>query len=187
MGAVTPGPREADRPDAGDDRILERAAAFGAIVVAHAGRLCNYVYRHVRSREVAEDIVQELFIRLWERGDAQQLQDPLPYLYQASHNRALSYLRQQRVRRRWETQAMTAPEGADGTAHGEMELSELASALEHAIAELPERRRQVFLMSRDEGLPHAEIARILGLSVKTVESHVWRAITTLRASVARHL
>lgn len=189
MHALTRGPRGADSATSAlpGDRSATRAAELGAIVAAHCDRLCKYAYRHVRSREVAEDIVQEVFVHLWERGDDLQMRDPLPYLYRAVHNRALSYLRHEQVHQRWQTRAQLGPPPAVEGAHAEVERGELAGALDQAIADLPERCRQVFVMSREQGLTHAEIARILGVSVKTVESHVWRAITALRAKVAPYL
>jgi RNA polymerase sigma-70 factor, ECF subfamily len=185
---MTSGGREPDGlPDG--DRTARRAAAFGALVAAHTDRLCKFVYRYVGSREVAEDIVQDVFIRLWERGDELQVRDPLPYLYQAARNGALSYLRHAQVHERWQLRSGVPAERGHPpeTANVEVERTDLALALERGIAELPERCRQVFTMSREQGLTYAEIARVLGLSVKTVESHVWRAMTALRARVAPYL
>lgn len=189
MHALTRGPREPDSTTSSPpaDRSAHRAALLGGIVAAHCDRLCKYAFRYVRSREAAEDIVQEVFVHLWERGDELQLRDPLPYLYRAVHNRALSYLRHEQVHDRWQARVQLGPAPAAEGAHVEVERADLSGALDRAIADLPERCRQVFAMSREQGLTHGEIARILGLSVKTVESHVWRAITTLRAKVAPYL
>lgn len=187
MHAVTPGPHESDPPAPHEEWSAHRAAVFGALVTAHCDRLCKYAYRYVRSREAAEDVVHEVFTRLWERGDdLVELRDPLPYLYRAVHNRAILHLRRERVHQRWQTRQSLDPPTAEG-AHSRTERLDLSRALDRAIADLPERCRQVFTMSREQGLTHAEIARVLGLSVKTVESHVWRAMTALRASVAAYL
>lgn len=192
MRVVTPGPREPEPPD---DRAgagtggpsTQRAAAFGAVVAAHCDRLVRYVYRYVGSRETAEDLVQEVFARLWERGDELQIRDPLPYLYRTAHNLAVSHVRHEQVRERWQARAALAPSPTAEGAHAAVERTDLAQAIDRAIADLPERCRQVFTMSREQGLTHAEIARILGLSVKTVESHVWRAMTMLREKIGAYL
>src|SRR5689334_10551671 len=181
-----PGARDADHPGAIDQPSAPRAAAFSALVTAHCDRLCRYAYRYVLSQEVAEDVVQEVFTRLWERGDELALRDPLPYLYRAVRNRAVLHLRRERVRRRWQEQASSDLPNAE-EAHSHAERVDLTRALDRAIADLPERCRQVFTMSREQGLTHGEIAHILGLSVKTVESHVWRAMTALRAKLAAYL
>jgi len=187
VAVVTRGRRGEESSDHGDEGQGRRAAAFGAIVAAHCDRLCRYVCRYVRSREAAEDIVQEVFLRLWERGSDQQIREPLPYLYQAAHNRAISYLRHQRVRSRWEELATRQPAPVAEATHAALEHDDLARAIDRATDALPERCRQVFLLSRDQQLSHAEIAGMLGLSVKTVESHVWRAITAIRSAIKPYL
>jgi RNA polymerase sigma-70 factor, ECF subfamily len=178
-------PHSSDEPR--DERTPARAAAFGGLVAAHTERLVRYAYRLVGSREVAEDIVQDLFVRMWERGEDRTVRDVLPYLYHAARNRALSHLRHSRVRARWRAMLASAPPPAAPPSSQEVEETDLARAIRQAVQDLPERCREVFTMSREQGLTHREIARVLGLSVKTVESHVWRAMTTLRARLAPYL
>lgn len=165
----------------------QRAAAFDALVAENCDRLCRFVYRYVGSREEAEDIVQEVFLAIWERGYEWEGRDPLPFLYRAAHNRAISRARHESVHDRWQRQVSTADEPAAAGVDTDLAESELDDALGRAIEVLPERCRLVFTMSREQGLSHAEIARMLGLSHKTVESHIWRALTSLRASLAPYL
>lgn len=165
----------------------QRAAAFDALVAENCDRLCRFVYRYVGSREEAEDIVQEVFLVIWERGYEWEGRDPLPFLYKAAHNRAISRVRHESVHDRWQRQASAADEPTATGVDAALAESELDGALARAIDSLPERCRLVFTMSREQGLSHAEIARILGLSHKTVESHIWRALTSLRASLAPYL
>ncbi len=164
----------------------QRAAAFDALVAENCDRLCRFVYRYVGSREEAEDIVQEVFLSIWERGYEWEGCDPLPFLYKAAHNRAISRARHESVHNRWKRQANT-DEPATAAVDTGLAESELNEALARAIQSLPDRCRLVFTMSREQGLSHAEIAQILGLSHKTVESHIWRALTSLRASLAPYL
>lgn len=165
----------------------QRAAAFDALVAENCDRLCRFVYRYVGSKEEAEDIVQEVFLSIWERGYEWEGRDPLPFLYKAAHNRAISRARHKSVHDRWQRQASTADEPTASGVETDLAETELDDALGRAIDSLPERCRLVFTMSREQGLSHAEIARILGLSHKTVESHIWRALTSLRASLAPYL
>lgn len=162
-------------------------AAFDALVAAHTDKLCRFVYRYVGSREEAEDIVQEVFLVIWERGyDWADGHDPLPFLYKAAHNRAISHSRRTAVRDRFQAQA-SGPEPAANVVDTDVAESELSEALARAIERLPEKCRLVFTMSREQGLTHGQIAQMLGLSQKTVESHIWRALTSLRASLAPYL
>jgi RNA polymerase sigma-70 factor (ECF subfamily) len=169
--------------------MKNRAAAFDALVVAHTDRLCRFVYGYVGSRETAEDIVQEVFLSVWERGHDWNVHDPLPYLYKAARNRAISHARHGVIVGQHEFEARTDDANAQSHTDVEDDLaeSELSSALADAIAKLPEKCRLVFTMSRAQGLSHLQIAEALGLSTKTVESHIWRALTALRAALAPYL
>jgi RNA polymerase sigma-70 factor (ECF subfamily) len=164
--------------------------AFEALFRGHYASLCEYVYPIVRSREVTEELVQDLFVRLWERR-ARAAPESLAesYLYRAARNRALGYLRRERVARRW---AEHVRRGADVEPHaltGDTELGgrELAAAVERAIDALPERCRLIFLMSRQQGLSYGEIARSLNVSLSTVETQMSRALKRLRQQLAPFL
>jgi RNA polymerase sigma-70 factor (ECF subfamily) len=164
-------------------------AAFDALVRAHYGRLCNFGFRFVGSRDVAEDIVQDVFALLWRQRGEFDVRDPLPYLYQAVRNRAVSYQRQQGVRERWRDQvsAGSADRAAEGGGASDLEAKELAGAVARAVQELPERCRLIFTMSREQDLSYVEIARALGISVKTVETQMGRALKALRTRLAGYL
>lgn len=172
--------------DAGEGTELGPPAAFGGLVHAHYGRLCDFAYHLVRSRAVAEDLVQDVFVAILERGASFSYDDPMPYLFQATRHRALSHLRKLRVRERFAAGAAdrwhAEPSSADS-----LERHELARALDVAIAALPTRCRQIFILSRGQRMTYAEIARALGISVKTVETQMGRALRTLRTRVAPFL
>lgn len=164
--------------------------SFDALVRAHYGRLCTFAYRFVGSRDVAEDIVQDIFARLWRnRATFESWDDPLPYLYRAVRNRTSSHQRQVIVRERWHQRAAaTADERpATASATSDLDVRDLATALAAAIDAMPKRRRLIFVMSREQHLSYAEIARILGLSVKTVETQMGRALKFLRTRLADYL
>ncbi len=162
-------------------------AAFDALVRAHYGRLCNFAYRYVDSRDIAEDIVQDVFTRLWRQRDAFDVRDPLPYLYQAVRNRAVSYRRQSVVRDRWREQEALRGDRDDADTASAAELADLAQVIALVIEALPERCRLIFTMSREQYLTYAEIAQALGISVKTVETQMGRALKALRARLAGYL
>ena len=151
--------------------------AFDELVLTQYGRLCNFVYRYVQSRPVAEDIVQDVFVRILQRGTFDYT-DPLPYLYRAARNGAVSHLRKQHIRDRYERQAR--PHESKETADAEASYQELAEAVAAGVESLPPRARLIFTMSREQGLSYAEIARALGISIKTVENQMGRALKLLR-------
>lgn len=154
----------------------------------HYTRLRDYVASYVRSDEVASDIIQDLFVNLWERYDAGDLPLLTPaYLYTAARNRALKYIRHRQVVARWEEQVRHEPAPTAPRADDALRTNELAAAIRRAIDRLPERCREIFLMSREQELSYAAIAETLGISVKTVEVQMWRALKSLRNSLAPYL
>jgi RNA polymerase sigma-70 factor (ECF subfamily) len=132
-------------------------------------------------RDAAEDAVQEVFVAMW-RGRA-ALPEPAAlagYLHRAVRNRALNQLRQRHG-------DAVDPDGviAPALALDRVEAAELRERLERALRALPPRTREVFLLSRQQGLTYQAIADTLGISVKTVETLMGRAIAALRAEVRR--
>jgi len=155
---------------------------------AHYAALCDYVLRFVGSAEAAEDIVQDLFLHLWDtRGPRDALRLTRGYLYVAARNRALKYLRRGRVAAAWiervEREAPPVPDSPEDLCL----RHELDAAVQRAIAELPGRCRDTFLLRRREGLSYEAIAARLGVSLGTVKSQMWRATLRLRAKLAPYL
>lgn len=156
--------------------------AFDTLVRAHYERLANLAYRYLQSDAAAEDAVQEVLLKVWRRRRAVNLADPLPYLYQAVRNECLMALRR---RRRWAMTALDAEEIAAPA--GEGDAADLQAAITRAVAALPGRCRLVYTMHREQDLSYAEIARLLGISRKTVENQMGRALRTLRERLAPYL
>ncbi len=175
-------------PQPADTGPAPEPASFEATFRAHCAGLCEFVYAYVRSCEIAQELVQDLFLRLWElQGTATAPPLTKAYLYAAARNRALRYLRHHRVEARWEARAAgEAEEGAPG-ADEELRYGEVAEAAARAIESLPERCRLVFTLSRQQHLTYAEIAQTLDISVSTVETQMWRALKILRAKLAPYL
>jgi RNA polymerase sigma-70 factor (ECF subfamily) len=159
-------------------------AAFDALVRAHYARLYNYAYRFLGAREAAQDAVQEVFLKVWERRAGPPLQDPLAYLYQAVRNQCLMVLNRER---RWNQVEIEDEVVANVLEPQVDDAEDLASAAARAVNELPERCRLIFTMSREQDLSYGEIARVLGISPKTVENQIGRALKILRRRLAKFL
>ncbi len=160
--------------------------AFDDLVLAHYARLCEFACRMVGSPAAAEDIVQDVFVRIWRHHEEFNYTDPLPYLYRAVKNRAVSYHRQERFRAGWLVRIARGFVELRSPPTDSAEIGELATAIEAALAALPERRRLIFTMHREQALSYRDIARILGISVKTVETQMGRALKTLRERLASY-
>lgn len=163
--------------------------AFETLMREHYARLCDFAVRLVHSRDVAEDIVQDVFTHLWRSRDGLVIRDPLRYLYRAVRNRIASYRRQMGVRNDWRqyvtTRADESPDMPDAAAT--VEEADLATAYARVLHELPERCRLIFTMSREQDLTYGEIAQALDISVKTVETQIGRALKALRFRLRPYL
>ena len=175
------GPKWIARLRAGDE------AAFEALFRALAPGLCALVTRYVGSRAVAEELVQELFFDLWQRrGELAPEQAITRYLSVAARHRALNWLRHERRITPWTaTTAARYDAEPDASSPDESELLDTLE-LQDAVAQLPARCRLIFTLSRQHDMSYGEIAGSLGLSIKTVETQMGRALKALRERL-RHL
>ena len=173
-----------------DDReLLERLregdeSAFDSIFRTWYAPLVRLAEGMLRSRAVAEEIVQDVMLELWRRREALAAEgSPQAYLFQSTRNRALNHLRHLRVERRGEPHAV-GESSVPAAAQSELVEEEIEGALRDAVRGLPDRCREVFELSRANGLKYAEIAGLLGISVKTVEAQMGKALKLLRARLA---
>lgn len=177
-----------DSPSASTESTSTASAGWDAMLELHYAELCEYTLRFVGSADVAEDIVQDLFLQLWRTrspDDAGRLTKP--YLYTAARHRALKYLRHQRVAEGW-IERVSREEVPSAESPSDVCLRhELAEVVDHAIAELPPRCREIFLLRRRDQLSYDEIAARAGVSLGTVKSQMWHAATALRAKLAPYL
>lgn len=130
--------------------------------------------------DVAEELIQDVFVKIWERRQTETLLNPAAYLQTTLRNLIIDYIR----RHLHETGYLTslrqfAPLPADTTLN-EVQFSELSDAVQAALAELPPKTRAVFELSRFEQLSVREIAERLDLSEKAIEYHLTRSLAFLR-------
>ncbi|WP_299582325.1 RNA polymerase sigma-70 factor [uncultured Sunxiuqinia sp.] len=157
---------------------LDNYSSFQQLFESYYGRLCAYVFSLTHNHAASEDIVQELFIRLWnDRARISIQENILAYLFRASRNSALNYLRGEANRDKQIKKLNIQDSMVD---RNFLEEEEFVSFLEDCIDDLPERCQQVFRMSRFEGCKQAEIADQLGTSVKTIKNQIWKSLQYLR-------
>jgi len=176
-GALEPSPRDP-------------SGAWESAFAAHYRDLCEYVLRFVGSADAAQDVVQDLFLHLWDtRGPRDAVRLTQGYLYVAARNRALKYLRHRRVAEAWIDRAAReeGPSATGGSPEDRYLQGELDHAVQHAIAGLPDRCREIFLLRRRQQYSYQEIAASLHLSLGTVKSQMWRATVRLRKTLAPYL
>ncbi len=151
-------------------------AAFKTLYYRYFEALFRFLYRHTRAEHVAQDLVQEVFTRVWQnRAKLDPEQSVKAYLYRIGYNLAVDHLRKRAHRPEPLEAEMTR---APSYSH-EVQF-DLRDKMQAAIANLPEPLRVVFTMSRFEEATYAEIAETLQISIKTVESRMSKALKELR-------
>jgi RNA polymerase sigma-70 factor (ECF subfamily) len=170
-----------DRLRRGDDQ------AFDAIFRSHYGALVGIATRILGERAAAEEVAQDVLLELWRRRETLAIEATLrAYLFRATRNRALNLIRHERVARRFEAEASKDVAHAQAADQRTAE-NEINAAIADAMTALPDRCREVFELSRMHGLTYAEIARTMGISVKTVEAQMGKALRIMRERLARWL
>lgn len=171
-------PEEAALIRAGDRDAFER------LFRTWYGRLADHASRMVGNRDAAEDAVQDVFVAVWDKRETLPEAAKVPaYLYRAVRNRTLNQIRRQKTAGRWLNTQDPDP-SVPAAAEVELEASEIGARVQVALGELSPRSREVFLLSRDDGLTYPQIADTLGISVKTVETLMGRALKSLRGQLA---
>lgn len=174
-----------DRPD--DKQLLERLKrgdkeCFRILFERNAPVFLSFARRLLRDADVAEDVVQNVFMRLWiarERIDVNR--NLRNYLLVAVRNEIYCYLRMAFNARRDSGDTLVGEmEDAASGLESELSARELERIVEQVVEKMPERRREIFSMSRRQHLSNAEIAERLGLSVRTVEKHIELALQEIR-------
>jgi RNA polymerase sigma-70 factor (family 1) len=165
------------------------ADAYRAFFDAVYAPLRAYALSIVRDESAADDLVQEAFVRLWDRRAQIEPQVPLrAYVYRTVRNLALNDRRDlaNRARLLAEPDALNsaASPRAMPAADSAVEARELEVRLTAMIADLPPRQREALQLSRVEGLTHAEVSATMGCSPRTVNNHLVSALATLRRRLA---
>jgi RNA polymerase sigma-19 factor, ECF subfamily len=156
--------------------------AFELLFRRYAEPLYDFAHGYVGSRDAAEEIVQELFVALWERRHQWEVRGSVAtYLYRATRNGALNAVRDRRRGIAFRAALAGEPRREPPGVEQAIAAEELAVAVARVVDRLPDRCREVFRLNRHHHLTYAEVAQVLDLSVKTVEIHMARALRELRA------
>lgn len=161
--------------------------AFEQLFRTWYARLASYAERVVASPDVAEDVVQDVLVAIWNRrGELPEGAKLGAYLHRSVRNRALNHLRNNRHTEGLAIGTDDEPSIA-ASAETELEDAELAIAVQTAMESLAPRTREVFLLHRQQELTYNEIASTLGISIKTVETLMGRALRALRETLKPRL
>jgi len=141
--------------------------------------LCAFCAKYVKDDGVAEEIIQSLIIKIWEKRDQLNIPDELKlYLFKSAYNNCLSHLK--KIGKRTFDDIVEIEDRIDSGLSHSIESIELALKIERSKEKLPDQTVKIFEMSRDHALTYPEIAEELNLSVKTVEYHMSKALKFFR-------
>ena len=162
--------------------------AFRLLVEAHQSRVINTISKLLGSDAEAEDLAQQVFIRVWRSaGRYQPTAKFTTWLFRITRNLVFNELRR---RKHFADQGEDSPEPVERAERGPDRVlleDELQKAIQTAIQELPEAQRMAIVLRRYEEMPYEEIARVMGTTVPAVKSILFRARTELRERLAKYL
>lgn len=149
--------------------------------------LSRFAFTYVKDEAVAEELVQEVFVNLWQKQELKEISSIRSFLYISVRNRALNYLRDHKTRTLHENDFAIERERDALYEYNEYEHKQLETLVKDAIAELPEKCREIFELSRNENLSYQQIADQLNISAKTVENQISIAIKKLRVKLKDYM
>tara|TARA_R110002049_G_scaffold141865_1_gene303606 strand:- start:207 stop:758 length:552 start_codon:yes stop_codon:yes gene_type:complete len=165
-------------------RISDRDAnEFERMFRLYFLRLAKFAYKYVGNASIAQDLTQSVFLNIWElNGEWNPPGTVKSYLYSAVKNQCLNHIKHKKIVEDWKTEEAIEPKWSQmkmdwESSDREMRLQEVINI---AINKMPNKRREVFELSRNEGLTHSEISDVLGITKKTVENHMGNALLFLK-------
>jgi RNA polymerase sigma-70 factor, ECF subfamily len=167
----------------GDEKVFE------AVFREYYAPLCLQARRYLVDSDLAEEVVQDMFFKMWERRDTLVITTSLgAYLSKSVINHSLNYLKYQKNARKYEEFiGFRTDEKVVSSPHDDLLHMDLENQMASLIKSMPEKRRMIFEMSRFEGLRYNDIAEKLGISVKTVEVQMSKALEFMREKLKDYL
>lgn len=151
----------------------------------HYEALYGYAFSILREETYTDDILQNIFIKLWQHRETVNPETVKAYLYTSVRNECLNHLKHKVVKAGYAQHQMSGDTGTDNNIHTEQK--ELHEKIQDLVNQLPEKCATVFYMCRQLGLSYREVADALGISVKTVENQMSKALKFLRSGLSEYL
>ena len=163
-------------------------SAFEMVFKTYYRPLCQYAYSFLNDRDEAEEVVQAAFINVWDKRQQVNIQTSLKaYLYRIVRNSCLNVIKHEKVKKQHVAHQMVHAESTHEGVSQSVISSELEERISIAMKALPDQCRLVFQLSRFEELKYSEIAEQLGISIKTVENQIGKALKIMREQLNDYL
>ncbi|RYZ53371.1 MAG: RNA polymerase sigma-70 factor [Sphingobacteriales bacterium] len=163
----------------------ETEKLFKQLFLDYYDRLRYYAFTIIKDENNAEEIIQNVFCRLWEKRDEIRIkQATQAYLYRSVFNESMNLMKKEKLRTAYQAATSKQEDGIDAQ---NPDLKKMSAIAGEVVNSLPEQCRTIFQLSRMEDLKYREIAERLGISVKTVETQMSKALKILREKLADYL
>jgi len=147
-----------------------------------------FAKKYLKDIDLAKEIVHEAFLKLWEKRDEVDTSKSVKsYLYTSVYNRSLNYIRDNKKFDKTEGKTELLERAENWDSSNQMIADEIQAKITQTLDDLPEKCRQIFMMSRYEELKYKEIAEKLNISIKTVETQMTKALKALRKNLAEYM
>lgn len=161
-----------------------RESAYRQLFDQYYQKLVVFAYKYLDDLESARDIVQEFYLYLYESRQSISIQTSLKsYLYSAVKNRCLNQIKHEQVKEKHRNMRRSEANVSDPDLEEIMDAVELEARVYEIVSKLPEKCRQIYIMSRVDGKRNREIADELNLSIRTVETQISKALKSLKDSL----
>lgn len=154
--------------------------AFEALFSHYYAPLCGYAEKILKRSDSSEEVVQELFIKLWEKRKKLNIKQLKAYLYSSVYRSALHHIQHQKVKDKYKQHAQAQTEHYPTPEEGII-MSEMYAAYQEALDQMNVKTKDIFLLSRNEALNYKAIAEKMNISIKTVEVHISKALAAFRS------
>jgi len=169
--------------------------SFNSLFNRYYAGLCVYCESFVGNKQISEDLVQDVFVNVWTKRTELNFDETIrPYLYKAVHNASIHFLRHQKVKDRYSalikaklTEAECIPLEWIIPNTNSVEETEIQTLYKQSLEQLPAQTREIFLCSREKEMRYSEIAELTGLTVKSIEYHISKALEVFRKALKDYL
>ena len=163
--------------------------AFDQIYEMYSHKLFSFVFKILKNEAEVDDIVQEVFVKIWEsRNTLKDYKLLNAYIFTIAYNNSIDLIRKRISNNKYlEHLKNSASINFTSNIVSQIEFNELSNQVEKLIAKIPDRQKQVYLLHREEGLTYPEIAEQMGISKNTVENHMAKALKYIRQNVDNSL
>jgi len=162
--------------------------AFEQVFRQYYSGLCSYANQILHDAGESEEIVQEFFVQFWQKRESVEISTSLKsYLFRAVHNSCLNQIKHQKVRENFAQNVHRENPDPESSQANTLDTKDMQKAIQNAIESLPPERKKVFMMVRYEERRYKEVADLLGISVKTVENQMGKAMQYLRKALNDYL